>query len=99
MPFQNFKLLNKDGTFPHFFTLGMYLMKLPLHVLHLFAETGVTSLLLWYADHFIELPPKDFHLPVVICTKFSFLVSVSTGLTLKSTISTNDNTPSLSAVG
>jgi hypothetical protein len=74
-------------------------MKLSLHVLHLFAETGVTSSLLWYNDHFIELPPKDFHLPVVICAKFPFLVSVSTDLALKSTVSTNDDTPSLSAVG
>jgi hypothetical protein len=79
--------------------LGMYLMKLPLHVLYSFAETGVTSSLLWYADHFIELPPKVFHLPVVICAKFYFFVSVSTDLALTSTISTNDYTPSLSALG
>ena len=34
------------------------------------AETGVISLLLCYADHVNELPPKDFHLPVVICATF-----------------------------
>jgi len=84
----------------HFLTSSPgYVPHIPLYVLHLFAETGVTSSLLWYADHFIELPPKDFHLPVVICAKFSFLVSVSTDLALKSTISTYDNTPSLSAAG
>jgi len=60
------------------------------------AETGVISLLLCYADHVIELSPKDFHLPVDIYATFFF---VSTDLVLKSTTSTNNNTPSLSALG
>jgi hypothetical protein len=39
------------------------------------AETGVISLLLCYADHVIELSPKDFHLPVDIYATFFFCLN------------------------
>jgi len=75
MPFQNFSLLNKDITLltsssryvPHEATPSCFAFV---------AETGIISSLLWYADHVIERPPKDFHLPVIICANFFlFLLS------------------------